>query len=111
MSGSHLRRNQCHFIMPAREDMAEKAKQTRGFWKDLSLPDEYPDPHVEDKTQLNEDTEGDRASCSRNLLQMLKAAEHRWTPQSRDKAGASEAGTGTLVTEALKTDMVSCCAF
>ncbi|XP_028263375.1 adenosylhomocysteinase 3-like isoform X3 [Parambassis ranga] len=62
---------------------------------------------MENEGQLNEDTEGEKdlASCSPNLLQMLKAAETRWTPQSRDKAEASEAGAGKLVTEALKTDM------
>ncbi|XP_028263373.1 S-adenosylhomocysteine hydrolase-like protein 1 isoform X1 [Parambassis ranga] len=87
--------------------MAEKANQKRGPWEDLFLPDEYPDPHMENEGQLNEDTEGEKdlASCSPNLLQMLKAAETRWTPQSRDKAEASEAGAGKLVTEALKTDM------
>lgn len=88
--------------------MAEEKEQTGASWEDLPLPDDYPEPHMEDKAVLNGEAEGDKdqvVKCSPNLLQMLKAAESRWTPQDRDRAGVS--GTGEPVTEALKTDMVS----
>lgn len=50
------------------------------------------------------------AKSSPDLLQMLKAAERRCTPQGQgpDGSEASETGeTRETVTEALKTDMVS----
>ncbi|XP_019743856.1 adenosylhomocysteinase 2-like isoform X2 [Hippocampus comes] len=40
-----------------------------------------------------------------NLLQMLKAAESRWAPHPGQGREGEEAGTGEVVTEALKTDM------
>lgn len=98
--------------------MEKEKDQTETSWEDCSLPDEYPEPQMEDGAVLNgEADEGASATreetitdqsvkCSPNLLQILKAAESRWTPRGRD-SNASEAETGELVTEALKTGMVS----
>ncbi len=92
--------------------MAEEKDLTGDSWEDRPLPDEYPEPHIEDRAELNgeageESTKDQSVKCSPNLLQMLKAAESRWTPQGHDKDGAEASETGGLVTEALKTDMVS----
>lgn len=97
--------------------MTEEKQQTRASWEDLTLPDEYPQPHTELNGKAGQDvaaatkerSKDPAVKCSPNLLQMLKAAESRWTPQGQDREGAevTEAGTGELVTEALKTDMVS----
>lgn len=99
--------------------MSEGQEQTGGSWEDLPLPDEYPEPHMENKAALNREEEEDAsattteegvkdqsAKCSPNLLQMLKAAESKWTPQGQHEDGA-ESETGEQVTEAWKTDMVS----
>uniref|UniRef100_A0A3Q1BV14 S-adenosyl-L-homocysteine hydrolase NAD binding domain-containing protein n=1 Tax=Amphiprion ocellaris TaxID=80972 RepID=A0A3Q1BV14_AMPOC len=99
--------------------MAEEKTQTGGSWEDLSQPDDSPEPHVEDRDELNgepgedestaaeENTKDQQDKSSPDLLQMLKAAESRWTPQDQDGDGpeAPRAGTDELVTEALKTDM------
>lgn len=99
--------------------MAEDRDQKGAPWEDLPLPDYYPEPHIEDGAVVNGDAEGDAPGtteestkdqalkCSPNLMQMLKAAESRWTPQGRDGDGAEASGTEELVTEAMKTDMVS----
>ncbi|XP_030281938.1 S-adenosylhomocysteine hydrolase-like protein 1 isoform X2 [Sparus aurata] len=97
--------------------MSEEKEQTGGSWEDLPLPDEYPEPHMENKAALNREEEEDAsaatteegvkdqsAKCSPNLLQMLKAAESKWTPQGQHEDGA-ESETGEQVTEARKTDM------
>lgn len=101
--------------------MAEDKNQTGASWEDLPLPDEYPEPHMEEgRVGMNEEAEEDASvtttgestkdqfeKCSPNLLQMLKAAESRWTPQGRDRDGAEVSETGELVAEARRTDMVS----
>ncbi|XP_076589059.1 S-adenosylhomocysteine hydrolase-like protein 1 [Chaetodon auriga] len=97
--------------------MAEEKDQTGASWEDLPLPDEYPEPHTEERVAVNGEAEEDvsasaaedstkdqPAKCSPNLLLMLKAAESRWTPQSQDRDG-EESGAGELVAEAPKTDM------
>ncbi|KAM8891301.1 S-adenosylhomocysteine hydrolase-like protein 1 isoform 3-T3 [Spinachia spinachia] len=85
--------------------MAEEREQPGASWKDLPLPDEYPEPHVVNGKAEEEDTKHQSVKCSPNLLQMLKAAEGRRTPHGRDRDGADVSGTGEPVTEALKTDM------
>lgn len=100
--------------------MAEEKDQT-GASLDLPLPDEYPEPHAEDTAGLNggmvedapaatteESPKDQSAKCSPKLLQMLKAAESRWTPLGQDRDGeeASESEAGELVAEARRTDMV-----
>lgn len=101
--------------------MAEERNQTGASWEDLPLPDEYPEPHTEEgRAGMNEEAEEDASvtttgdstkdqseKCSPNLLQMLKAAESRWTPQGRDRDGEEASETGELVAEAQRTDMVS----
>lgn len=99
--------------------MAEEKDQTGASWEDRPLPDEYPEPHMEDTAELNgeagedasaateESAKDQSVKCSPNLLLMLKAAESRWTPQGRDSDGAEASETAELVAEALKTDMVS----
>lgn len=98
------------------------AEEKHGVYSE-EPPPEYPGPYVEDREELNGDAGDEGANdqtvkCSPNLLQMLKAAESRWTDQSRDRergdlseslTGERENAleTGELVTEALKTDMVS----
>ncbi|KAK5928207.1 hypothetical protein CgunFtcFv8_013286 [Champsocephalus gunnari] len=80
--------------------MAEEIDQT------LPLPDEYPEP-CEDVVNGDEEEENNKdqsVKCSPNLLQMLKAAESRRTPQSWDRD--REEASGTEETEAQKTDMV-----
>lgn len=56
-----------------------------------------------------EDPKDRAVKCSPKLLEMLRAAENRWTPQNRDreKTGVPETGTKGRITEALKTSMVS----
>ncbi|KAF3854673.1 hypothetical protein F7725_022728 [Dissostichus mawsoni] len=79
--------------------MAEEIDQT------LPLPDEYPEP-CEDVVNGDEEEENNKhqsVKCSPNLLQMMKAAESRKTPQSRDRD--REEASGTEETEAQKTDM------
>ncbi|KAK5902440.1 hypothetical protein CesoFtcFv8_007690 [Champsocephalus esox] len=79
--------------------MAEEIDQT------LPLPDEYPEP-CEDVVNGDEEEENNKdqsVKCSPNLLQMLKAAESRRTPQSWDRD--REEASGTEETEAQKTDM------
>ncbi|KAL7403256.1 hypothetical protein ABVT39_026965 [Epinephelus coioides] len=89
--------------------MAEERDQTRASWEELPLPDEYPDPHMEGEAVVDGEAEEGSTKqlvkCSPKLLQMLKAAESRKTPQGQDKDEAEESGTGGLVSEALKTDM------
>ncbi|XP_069018583.1 S-adenosylhomocysteine hydrolase-like protein 1 isoform X1 [Embiotoca jacksoni] len=99
--------------------MAEEKQQTGASWEILALPDEYPEPHQEDRAEISGEAGEDVCAApeastkdqpvkgSPNLLQMLKAAESRWTPQGLDRDGAetSETGTGELIAEALKTDM------
>lgn len=99
--------------------MAEEKDQTGASWEDLPLPDEFPEPHTEDRTAADEvardgaftttitgeSTKVQSEQCSPNLLEMLKAAESRWAP--RDKNRTSEPVTEELVAEAQKTDMVS----
>jgi len=94
--------------------MVEENRQVGGSWEDLTIPDSNPEPYVQDGAELNERAGEESAKekavkCSPNLLQMLKAAERRRsTPgRDRDKADGSEAGTKELITEALKTNMVS----
>ncbi|MEQ2251332.1 hypothetical protein ILYODFUR_009874, partial [Ilyodon furcidens] len=99
--------------------MAKEKNQTRGFWEDLVLTDEFPEPCTKQRTEQNEEAEDtaagdtgegakDRAvKCSPTLLRMLKAAESRWTPQTRhrNKAAPSEMGLKETEAEALKTYM------
>eukprot|EP00064_Thunnus_orientalis_P012607 superscaffoldBa00001954_g12642 len=95
--------------------MAEEKQQTGTSREDLTLPDEYPPPLTEldgeagqDVSAATEENSKDQeVKCSPNVLQMLKAAESRRTPQGQDREGeeVTEAGTEELVTEALKTDM------
>lgn len=90
--------------------MAEEKEKTRASCEDLTLPDEYPPPHTElDGAATEENSKDQEVKCSPNVLQMLKAAESRCTPQGQDKEGeeVTEDGKGELITEALKTDMVS----
>lgn len=97
--------------------MAEAEDQTGVSLEDMPLPDEYPEPHTDDKAVVNEVAEREASETaadqsekgSPNLLQMLKAAENRWTPQGRDKDGPQESQpeTGEPVVEAQRTDMVS----
>ena len=90
--------------------MGEERNQRGESWEDLALPD--PEPGVDDGAGVNEEA-GENAAvtsskCSTDLLQMLKAAERRRSNQSRqDKPEASEAETRDMITEALKTSMVS----
>lgn len=97
--------------------MAEEKDQTGASWENL---DEYSKQDTKDGAVINEEedtsvtttgesTKDQSEKCVPNLLQMLKAAESRWTPQcrDRDRVEASESETGGLVAEALKTDMVS----
>lgn len=101
--------------------MAKEKSQIRASWVDLALPDEFPEPCVDgDRAEVKKD-EGEDAHAgeegtkdmpvkrSPKLLEMLRAAESRWTPPSRDgeEAEPSESGTLEPVTEALKTNMVS----
>lgn len=97
--------------------MAEAENQAGASMEDMPLPDEYPEPHTEDKAVVNEvaerevpETAADQSEKgSPNLLQMLKAAENRWTPQGRYRDGPqeSQSETGEPVVEAQRTDMVS----
>ncbi|XP_017278538.1 S-adenosylhomocysteine hydrolase-like protein 1 isoform X2 [Kryptolebias marmoratus] len=92
--------------------MAEEKNQIGASWEDLALPDEYPEPCVDgDRAKLDEDEGEDSKErpmeCIPMLLDMLRAAESRWTPQSRDreKAEPPETETKESITEALKTNM------
>lgn len=97
--------------------MAEAEDQTGASLDDTPLPDEYPEPHAEDKAMVNEVAEREASETaanqsekgSPNLLEMLKAAENRWTPQGRYRDGLqeSQSETGEPVVEAQRTDMVS----
>lgn len=94
--------------------MAEERDQTGSSWEGMPLSEDYPGPHMENGAAPNGEAERDvpgptdqAGKCGPNLLQMLKAAESRWTCQGRDGDGADTSWTGELVTEALKTDMVS----
>nr|XP_020469343.1 adenosylhomocysteinase 2-like [Monopterus albus] len=94
--------------------MAEEKEQIGASWEDLSLPDDYPEPNVEDKAGLNEDTDKDTSAttkestkghaikCSPKLLHMLKAAESRWTRPGRNRA---QLKAGELLSESLRTDV------
>lgn len=101
--------------------MAEAKQEAGGSWEDLTLPDAYPPPCTEDRAELNEKS-GEKVSAAReessqipevksspNLLQMLKAAESRWTPHGQDREDTVESKVVTedVITEAVKTDMVS----
>lgn len=113
----HLNRNQIHLSTAVSGVMAEEKEQMRASSEELALPDEYPPPHTElngkegqDVSAATEEKSKDQeVKCSPNVLQMLKAAESRSTPQGQDREGeeVTENGKGELVTEALKTDMVS----
>lgn len=94
--------------------MAEKKEQTGASWENLPLPDEYPEPHQDDKAVLNgdspanttgESTEDRSEKGSPDVLQMLKAAESKWTPHAQDTDGPE--ASRELVAEAQRTDMVS----
>lgn len=94
--------------------MAEEKEQAGASWENLPLPDEYPEPHQDDKAALNGDgpvnTTGESSKDrsekgSPDVLQMLKAAESRWTPHARD--GDSPEASREPVAEAQRTDMVS----
>lgn len=94
--------------------MTEEKEQTGASWENLPLPDEYPEPHQDDKAVLNgdspvntagENTRDRSEKGSPDLLQMLKAAESRWTPHARDRDGPE--ASRELVAEAQRTDMVS----
>lgn len=97
--------------------MAAAEDQTGASLEDMPLPDEYPEPHTEDKAAVNEEAEREASETaadqsekgSPNLLQMLKAAENRRTPQGRYRDGLqeSQSETGGPVVEAQRTDMVS----
>lgn len=94
--------------------MAEEKEQTGASW------DENSEPQTEDRAATDEEAGEDASTttggestkeqaekCSPNLLQMLKAAESRWTHQGRDRDKVEASETGELVAEAQKTDMVS----
>ncbi|XP_054589144.1 S-adenosylhomocysteine hydrolase-like protein 1 isoform X4 [Nothobranchius furzeri] len=100
--------------------MAKERNQIGSSWENLTFPDGYPEQYVDGgKAEINKVTgenvqagaeEGPKekpVKWSPKLLQMLKAAETRWTPQDqdRDKAEASETETREAITEALKTNM------
>ncbi|XP_053741591.1 S-adenosylhomocysteine hydrolase-like protein 1 isoform X2 [Synchiropus splendidus] len=85
-------------------------EQTSASWGKLSLPEEWPDPNVEDEDRGQDSSclsRAQTAKSSPNLLQMLKAAESRRTSHSKDKeeTEASKNGTCASVPEAQKTDM------
>ncbi|XP_062245563.1 S-adenosylhomocysteine hydrolase-like protein 1 isoform X1 [Platichthys flesus] len=89
--------------------MAEEQDHTGPPSEDLHLTQDYP----ELRAGLNGEMEDGGApgstdqagKCGPNLLQMLKAAESRRSPQGQDRDGDEASGAGELVTEALKTDM------
>ncbi|XP_012731545.2 S-adenosylhomocysteine hydrolase-like protein 1 isoform X2 [Fundulus heteroclitus] len=106
--------------------MAKEKNQIGGSWEDLALPNEFPEPCTKERAEQSEEAEADTAAsdteddakdravkCSPTLLRMLKAAENRWTPQSRDRDQAEPSGMGPTETEtetekeaeALKTNM------
>ncbi|XP_061578080.1 S-adenosylhomocysteine hydrolase-like protein 1 isoform X2 [Cololabis saira] len=99
--------------------MAEEKNQRGDSCEDRALPDDYPEPCLEDGGEAHEDvrenasaaTEGsssDRAvKVSPDLLQMLEALEKRRSHQTRGQVEpeASEDGTRELITEALRTNM------
>ncbi|XP_034444633.1 S-adenosylhomocysteine hydrolase-like protein 1 isoform X1 [Hippoglossus hippoglossus] len=89
--------------------MAEEQDHTGSPWEDLPLPKDYPELRAGLNGEMGEeDAPGstDQAGkCGPNLLQMLKAAESRRSPQGQDRDGDEASGVGELVTEALKTDM------
>ncbi|XP_035012101.1 S-adenosylhomocysteine hydrolase-like protein 1 isoform X1 [Hippoglossus stenolepis] len=89
--------------------MAEEQDHTGSPWEDLPLTKDYPELRAGLNGEMGEeDAPGstDQAGkCGPNLLQMLKAAESRRSPQGQDRDGDEASGAGELVTEALKTDM------
>ncbi|KAM9854989.1 S-adenosylhomocysteine hydrolase-like protein 1 isoform 2-T2 [Aulostomus maculatus] len=98
--------------------MEVEKEQKEVLWDKQQPPDEYPEPHTEigaeqgvetgeDTPAATEEVTKDQKSSPNLLLQMLKAAESRWTPQGQDREGedVSDVGTEQVVTEALKTDM------
>ncbi|XP_041853137.1 S-adenosylhomocysteine hydrolase-like protein 1 isoform X2 [Melanotaenia boesemani] len=99
--------------------MVDEMKEIGASWEELTIPDEYLEPYVEDRAELNgsigkdistateENLKDKSVKCSPNLLQVLKAAESRWPlySQDRDKSEAPDSGTRELITEALKTNM------
>lgn len=92
--------------------MAEKKNGIGASLEDLALPEEYPEPYLDgDGAQAagQEDPKDRAGKCSPKLLEMLRAAETKWTPQNQDreKTGALETGTKDPITEGLKTNMVS----
>lgn len=98
--------------------MAKENNQIGSSWEDLALPKEFPEPYTEERAEQNEeaaedtvasDTEENIGIHTSTLLRMLKAAESRWTPQTRDrdKTEPSELEPKATETEALKTNMVS----
>lgn len=61
--------------------MGEERNQRRDSWEDLALPDEYPEPCLEDEAKMKEET-GENASVTGNKgttdpLQLPKAAGSR----------------------------------
>ncbi|KAM6936815.1 S-adenosylhomocysteine hydrolase-like protein 1 [Xenentodon cancila] len=97
--------------------MGEEQNQRRDFWEDLALPDDCPEPCLEDGAEeVHEEvwenasaaTEGGSAvKGSPDLRHMLEALEKRRSHQCRGQVAsdASEDGTRELITEALKTNM------
>lgn len=100
--------------------MADRKEQTDASWKDLPLPDQFPEPHTEGcdgpqwgtlgGTSTSENTEESAKNhphqCSPNLLLMLKAAESWRMPPGRDRE-REETARPELLGEAQRTDMVS----
>ncbi|KAI3371429.1 hypothetical protein L3Q82_024030 [Scortum barcoo] len=113
----HLSRNSFTSLLAASGIMAEEKDKAEASMEDKPLPDEYPELYVEKRVELN-GKDGEDASaateesnkhqfvkCSPNLLQMLKAAESRCTPQGHNRDGAETSEIAQPVTEALKTNM------
>lgn len=100
--------------------MADRRQQTDASWKDLPLPDQFPEPHTEGcdgphwgklgGTSTSKNTEQSAKNhpheCSPNLLLMLKAAESWRMPHGRDRE-REETARPELLGEAQRTDMVS----
>lgn len=96
--------------------MAKENNQIGSSWEDLALPKEFPEPCTEERAVQNEEAEDDSVAsdteenagiCTPTLLKMLKAAESRWTPHTRDrdKTEPSDQEPKATETEALKTNM------
>ncbi|XP_056909267.1 S-adenosylhomocysteine hydrolase-like protein 1 isoform X1 [Takifugu flavidus] len=95
--------------------MADRKEQTDASWKDLPLPDQFPEPLTEGcdgphwgklgDTSTSKNTEENHPhQCSPNLLLMLKAAENWRMPHSRDRE-REETARPELLGEAQRTDM------